>query len=121
MVGGGEEVVGVVAGIGLVGVLVGGSVGTAGGILFGIVVVGPGDGAPVGQNDGIVVVIGLFHGANVGRGDGDSGGVDCDGITGFIPFGTGAVACRPGDIDGATRGTVVGEGEGIEEGLLVGV
>ena len=50
MVGGGGEVAGVVAGIGLVGVLVGGSVGTAEGILFGTVVVGPWDGAPVGQN-----------------------------------------------------------------------
>ena len=66
MVGGGGEVAGVVAGIGLVGVLVSGSVGTAEGILFGTVVVGPWYGAPVGQNDGIVVVIGLFHGANVG-------------------------------------------------------
>ena len=49
------------------------------------------------------------------------GGLDGDGITGVIPFGKGAVVCHPGDIVGATRGTVGGEGEGIGEGLLVGI
>ena len=66
---------------------------------------------------GIGVVKGTFVGrATVGHPVGDG-----NGITGVIPFGKGAVGCHPGGIVGATRGTVVGEGEGIGEGLLVGV
>ena len=48
---------------------------------------------------------------------------DGNGITGVIPFGRETEGCHPGDIVGATGGTGVGVGEGggIEEGLLVGV
>ena len=81
-----------------------------GGDKLSISVVGIIDGGGIGVVEGTVV-----SRTTVGHPVGDG-----NGITGVIPFGKGAVGCHPGGIVGATGGTGVGEGGGIEEGLLVG-